>query len=580
MARFSPNPNTAHLIRWREWGHDAFRIAEEQDKPLMLCLTAFWCGFCQRMDEVTFSDDEIATLSNAYFIPVRVEDAQRPDIDVRYNQNGWPSIAFITPWGDHLASVNYMDAGEFGDVLVKIHTVFNQQKDELRQAAVAVQRAEEPALESTPQSRVRPSAVAEISSALMELADSVDGGYGRDHKFLHPEANDFLIDRHQATGEAKHLNHVALTLDKVRASKTYDATGSGYYRYSSKPDWDEPHREKLLADHAGLLQNFTRLYVLTDRGEYRRMAEEIIAFLDSTLSDSASGAFYGCEDIVVPPATTELGAKLGMRDVSKTFSIVDETVYVDSNAQTISSLLEASWALGMPECLDRAIKALDFLWNVCRTPDGGMCHYFDGEPRVPGLLIDQVRTGIALLDTARVTAGAGYVSKAQALGDYIRTNLANPTGGYFDIAYKGPAHLRFPLTLLPQNGIAATFFLRLADATGDKAYRQASLWALSAFTEDFVPYGVYASEYGRALAAYMSQPLLVTLEGPAGDPTLRALVRAALTRLASFRLTISPAASSGAPAMYLTRGEDRIGPIHDPDDVKLELLNAPAPADR
>jgi uncharacterized protein YyaL (SSP411 family) len=179
-----------------------------------------------------------------------------------------------------------------------------------------------------------------------------------------------------------------------------------------------------------------------------------------------------------------------------------------------------------------------------------------------------------------VTAGAGYVSKAQALGDYIRTNLANPTGGYFDIAYKGPAHLRFPLTLLPQNGIAATFFLRLADATGDKAYRQASLWALSAFTEDFVPYGVYASEYGRALAAYMSQPLLVTLEGPAGDPTLRALVRAALTRLASFRLTISPAASSGAPAMYLTRGEDRIGPIHDPDDVKLELLNAPAPADR
>ena len=86
MFRFSPNPNSAHRIHWREWGADAFERARTEGKPVMLCLVAFWCGICQRMDETTFSDTEVIALLNAYFVPVRVEDAQRPDIDVRYNR--------------------------------------------------------------------------------------------------------------------------------------------------------------------------------------------------------------------------------------------------------------------------------------------------------------------------------------------------------------------------------------------------------------------------------------------------------------------------------------------------------------
>ena len=187
--------------------------------------------------------------------------------------------------------------------------------------------------------------------------------------------------------------------------------------------------------------------------------------------------------------------------------------------------------------------------------------------------------GTALLDASGVTGGVDYRERARKLGDYVRANLVNPAGGFYDITYKGPAHLRFPLTLLPQNGLAATFFLRLADATGERAYRQASLWALSGFTGDFAPYGVYASEYGRALAAYISQPLHVTLEGQEGDPMLRSLARAALTRLANFRLTFSPVTSTEQSGLYLKQGQDRIGPIHDPKDVKPELLNAFTSAD-
>ncbi len=131
MIRYSTNPNTADRIRWREWGPEAFEAAREQDKPLMLFIGAFWCAFCQRMDEAAFSNEEVAALLNAYFVPVRCEDAQRPDVDARYNQNGWPTIVFMAPAGEPIATVNYLDPEDFASVLVRVYTAYHEDKDNL-----------------------------------------------------------------------------------------------------------------------------------------------------------------------------------------------------------------------------------------------------------------------------------------------------------------------------------------------------------------------------------------------------------------------------------------------------------------
>jgi len=233
MIRFSPNPNRANLIHWHEWGDEAFRQAQEQDKPLMLFLTAFWCRFCQRMDEGAFSDEENIALLNAYFIAIRAEDTQRPDVNTRYNLNGWPTIAFMAPRGELLGATNYLPSEEFGNLLARLYTGYHEKKDEIR--AVSNNPVETPSETTAAVTREHSweSSLSEVTTVIMNLADRVHGGYGRGQKFIHPEANDFLLSRYEATKDADYLDHVRLTLDRMREGEIHDHEGGGYFRTCS-----------------------------------------------------------------------------------------------------------------------------------------------------------------------------------------------------------------------------------------------------------------------------------------------------------------------------------------------------------
>ena len=332
----------------------------------------------------------------------------------------------------------------------------------------------------------------------MDLADRIHGGYGRGQKFIHPEANDFLLSRYETTKDASYLDHVCLTLDRMRAGEMHDHEGGGYFRTCSNADWSRPHREKLLGEQAGLLANCLRTFRITQRLEYSRMAEDIIDYIDRKLSDAGNQIFYGCEDFLRNEAPKDISDE-------EYFTIIDECIYTDANAQAIGAYLEATELLGKPSHGERALKALDFLWDHCRCPDGGMFHYFDGAAHVPGLLSDQARTGIALLKAHRATAEAKYLERAKELAEFVLSRLKNPDGGYYDVATPGPAYLSFRLTLIEQNGALASFFIALAEATGNPTYRDAALWALGAFTGDLSSYGIHAAGFGQALNEFLNR---------------------------------------------------------------------------
>jgi uncharacterized protein len=498
MIRFSPNPNRANLIRWHEWGDDAFRQAQEQDKPLMLFLTAFWCRFCQRMDEGAFSDDENIALLNAYFIAIRAEDTQRPDVNTRYNLNGWPTIAFMAPQGELLGATNYLPSEEFGNLLARLYTGYQEKKEEIRSAGKTSGETSSDTPATVTIEHPNDSILSEVTTVIMELADRVHGGYGRGQKFIHPEANDFLLSRYETTKNSNYLTHVCLTLDRMREGQIHDQEEGGYFRTCSNEDWSRPHREKLLVEQAGLLTNCLHTFRVTQGQEYARMAEDIIDYLNRRLSDPKNGAFYGCEDFL-------RNETAGSSSPGEFFSIIDACVYTDASAQAIIAYLAAAEILGKFRYKEQALQALEFLWDQCRNPEGGMFHYFEGTPRVSGLLNDQARMGTALVQAHKATGEAKYLERAKQLAEFILARLKNPAGGYYDIAVPGPAYLSFRLTLIEQNGAAASFFLALAEATRETGYHDAALWALSAFTGDFSSYGIHTAGFGQALNEFVNR---------------------------------------------------------------------------
>jgi len=491
MLRFSPNANRAHSIAWHEWSDAAFERAQNESKPVLLFLAAFWCRYCQRMDEEAFSDAEVIALLNAYFISLRVDYAQRPDVDARYNLNGWPTLAFMAPHGQLLAAVNYLPADQLKELLIDVYIGYQQREEELGAA------------EQTPAEQAAPvrlsdgelaANLAKISDSIMALADRTHGGYDRGQKFIHPQVNEFLLGRYRATKDRQYLDQVCLTLERMRAGALYDAEAGAYFRTASNPDWSHPHREKLLAEEAGLLANCLSVFRLSRRGEFRRMAEEIIEYLDGKLLDPASGAFFGCEDFL----RRESGASGG-----DFFTIIDRCIYVEANAVAAAAYLDAAVLLDESSYRDRALAVMDFLLQHCRGDAGGMCHFFDGKPQVRGLLQDQAHMGIALVDAYKATGADRYLDDAKRLAEFILVELKNSAGGFYDILAQETAALGGRLTLIELNGAAATFFCRLSHAARDARYRDGARHALGAFAGDFESYGIHAAPFGIALQTFL-----------------------------------------------------------------------------
>ena len=128
---FSPRPNRAAEIRWRPWSAEAFDEAKADDKPILLSISAVWCHWCHVMDETTYSSDGVIDLVNREYVPVRVDNDVRPDINQRYNMGGWPTTAFLTPQGDVLTGFTYVPPDQMTDALAKVASFYRTNRPEI-----------------------------------------------------------------------------------------------------------------------------------------------------------------------------------------------------------------------------------------------------------------------------------------------------------------------------------------------------------------------------------------------------------------------------------------------------------------
>lgn len=298
-------------VSWYEWGEDAFTRAREENKPILLDVGAVWCHWCHVMDRESYENPETAALINKFFIPVKVDRDERPDVDSRYQsavsavsgQGGWPLTGFLTPDGRPFFGGTYfppedaMGRPGFPRILQAVADAYANRREELERAATALEGAVfQSESFAGAGGAFDPTIAASTVNATLELFDAKYGGFGRAPKFPHSQAIDLLLEQYQATREERLLHIAERTLVNMACGGMYDQLAGGFHRYSVDERWLVPHFEKMSYDNSELLKNYVQAWQVTGKPFFREVAEGIIGWVNGTLSDQERGGFYASQD--------------------------------------------------------------------------------------------------------------------------------------------------------------------------------------------------------------------------------------------------------------------------------------------
>lgn len=543
--RFSPRPNRAREIHWRDWDDDAFQAAQRDDKLILLDISGVWCHWCHVMDETSYSDPEVIQLINTHFVPIRVETDQRPDVNRRYNLGGWPTTAFLTPSGELLTGGTYIPPAQMRGYLQQVSDAYKNDKSEIlrRVQELTQKRTRTMAPESgAADARLTP-VISE--SVLRDIRDNFDmtyGGFGDEPKFPHADALELALEKYFQSRDDSLLMIVELTLSQMASGGMYDQVAGGFFRYSTTRDWRVPHFEKMLEDHGKLLPLYAHAFQVTGNELFLHRIKSTVAYLQSTLSDQENGGFYGSQD------ADEAYYALSLTERAEhTAPFVDKTLYTDWNAAMVSGYFAAALISDSPaengasSLKAFALKTLERIWREMYSDGVGLYH-FQRENEPPQLLNqlgDLAQTSLAFLDAYQTTGAPEHLQRARRLCDLALDKLLDPeTGGFFSEARSDIAlgMLKLPDKSLAENAAMARALIRLHRLTEDQKYRDAAERTLAYFSNDYARYSFTAADYARVVNEFLNEPLHIKIVGAVGDVRVTEMQTVALHEYSPGRL--------------------------------------------
>ena len=564
-------------INWFEYGPEAFEKAKTENKPVLLAISAVWCHWCHVQDKTTYSDPGVIRTINRDYVPIRVDNDRRPDINRRYNMGGWPTTAFLTPTGDVITGGTYIPPDQMKTILrdVKEHYLHNK--------SAYARRPIEPAAESSA-IELSNELIDNILGSLVANFDPLYGGFGDEPKFPHADALELALAQHWYSGDKGLRTIVTKTLDRMANGGIYDSIEGGFFRYSTSRDWKIPHYEKMCEDNARLLAVYLHAYQATGREEYRKIAGEIVTYVNTTLTDQQAGGFYGSQD-----ADEEYYRLSRSNRANAKAPYVDRTIYTNWNGLMIHAYLEAAQLLDDRTLTAFALKSMERIIDESVDHDtGAICHYLsDGKPHLSGLLVDQVAFSHALIKAHETTGDKKYLERAQRLIRYMDATLLDArNGGYYDTVSSpgSPGYLNRPQKPLDENSLASILLMKLYHATGDETYHERAKSTLKMLSAEYTRHGYMASTYGLALDLFLNEPTRIAIVGPLQEPRSRQLLETSLRaydprkivipldpetdreRLNRLGFTAEP-----QPRAYVCIGKTCYPPTNDPEEILQQL---------
>lgn len=449
-------------VAWFPWAEEAFAEARARDVPVMVSIGYSTCHWCHVMARESFEDAATAADLAAGFVAVKVDREEHPEVDAAYlaaaaaftPSLGWPLTVFTTPGGHPFYAGTYFPPEPrgglpaFRQVLAAVSEAWSERRDEIDATAGAVAAALAEVSVAEPVEASAVPTAADLAAAARALAGREDprfGGFGDPAapapKFPVATALRFLQSRtiRDAAAEASVVADRALAA--MSASPLRDRVEGGFFRYATRPDWTEPHYERMLADNAQLLD------VATDAGTAHAadVAAGIAGFLTDVLQ-RPSGGFGAAQDSEswIDGARSEGGYY--QRDASARAGLeppaVDGKVVTGWNGLAIGALARAGARAGRPRWIEAARWAADAVLETNVAPGGRLVRAsLDEIPsRAAATLADYGQLAGGLVALAVATGEVAYAVRARELvGACVPPSgaIAPPGGGDPVLAAQG-----------------------------------------------------------------------------------------------------------------------------------------------
>jgi len=579
-------------VDWFEWGEEAFAEAERRQVPVLVSIGYSTCHWCHVMARESFGDPALAAYLNEHFVAIKVDREEHPDVDASYlaaasaftGNLGWPLNVFTTPQGRAYFAGTYWPPRQVGEVVsfrqvleaVDDAWVNNREQVEQNAGAIATALAQSTVGErsSLPDQRDLAASVA----VLAEQEDALHGGFGDAPKFPVAPVVLFLL-RRAAAGDEDARGLAERTLSAMAASALRDPVDGGFFRYSTRADWTEPHYERMLYDNALLLSAYSRAGMA-------EVAEGIAGFLLGVLR-TGNGTFASAQDSesVVDGTRVEGGyyALDAAGRAAQTPPSVDAKVITGWNGLAVSALAEAGFRFAREEWVAAAAAAADDLLVRHRRADGTLARASIGE-RVSDAVATLEDYGLfasGLLRLAEVTGEARYAVAARELVDSC---LA---GGGFAVP-GGPdpvlAGMGLALPLDPSEGASPSGMSAIATAahelyllTARAPYREAAVSAMEAVVELATPRPISFGTSLELMSALASPVTQLVVVGPGlADQARRAAASVVATASPAQAAELAAAGfelfdGRSAEAAYLCRDFVCRLPITDPAELAAAL---------
>lgn len=297
-------------VDWYPWGPEAIEKARSEDKPIFLSVGYSTCHWCHVMERESFENEEIAALLNRYFISVKVDREERPDVDRIYmlfvqastGGGGWPMSVFLTPGlkpfygGTYFPPDNRFGRPGFASVLKSLARAWSVDRARIEESSVEVTRQLAEHAASGQGRGVTDAAI--LDHAFFVFRRNFDeraGGFGGAPKFPRPVAHNFLLRYFKRTGNEDALEMVLTTLREMAKGGMNDQIGGGFHRYSVDERWFVPHFEKMLYDQAQLAVSYLEAYQIRRDEAFAGVARDIFEYVLRDLTHP-DGGFYSAED--------------------------------------------------------------------------------------------------------------------------------------------------------------------------------------------------------------------------------------------------------------------------------------------